>query len=68
MGNDLPVLTEEGGENDLGRKVRQPGGRACRDRKSGCCGGEVRQTVEKSLKDSCFGEIQKSAEHVPSFI
>lgn len=67
MGNNLPVLTEEGGESDLGRKVRQPGGRGCRHRKPGHCGGEVRQTVEKGLKDTCFGEIQKSAEHAPSY-
>lgn len=56
--NYLPVLTEEGGESNLGRKVRQPSGRECRDRKSGHCGREVRQTVEKDLKDTCFGEYR----------
>lgn len=56
VSNYLPVLTEEGRESNLGRKVRQPWGRGCRDRKSGHCGREVRQTVEKGLKDTCFGE------------
>jgi len=67
VGNDLPVLTEEGGESDLDEKVR-PGGTGCRDRKSGHCRGEVRQTVEQGLKDTCFGELQKSAERARSLI
>lgn len=35
----MPVLTEEGGESDLGRKMSQPKGRGGRDSMSGHCGG-----------------------------
>lgn len=69
MRNYLPVLTEKGRESNLGRKVRQPWGGGCRDRKSGHCGREVEETDSREeFEGDLLWRIQNSAKHEPSFI
>lgn len=67
MRNYLPVLTEKGRESNLGRKVRQPWGRGCKDRKSGHWKRSETDSRER-FEGYLLWRIQKSAEHEPSFI
>lgn len=64
----MPVLTEEGGESDLGRKVSQPKGRGGREQHVWTLRRSRRLTAGAGLKGTGFGELQKPAEHVPPFV